>query len=104
MLLWASIRLDGIMTAEQRSETIARLREIHARTAAGISPLWGVGLGVMVLPTTPKETATDMAPDSSCSSSARRVCRRPTRAEARRRVAAVSPACVGRLVHAFRQQ
>ena len=29
MLLWASIRLDGIMTAEQRSETIARLREIQ---------------------------------------------------------------------------
>ncbi len=27
MLLWASIRLDGIMTADQRSETIARLRE-----------------------------------------------------------------------------
>ena len=30
MLLWASTRLEGIMTAEQRSRTIARLREIHA--------------------------------------------------------------------------
>jgi squalene-hopene/tetraprenyl-beta-curcumene cyclase len=29
MLLWASTRLDGLMTAEQRGETIARLRAIQ---------------------------------------------------------------------------
>ncbi len=29
MLLWASTRLDGVMTAEQRSKTLARLREIQ---------------------------------------------------------------------------
>ncbi len=29
MLLWASTRLDGIMTAEQRAKTLARLREIQ---------------------------------------------------------------------------
>jgi squalene-hopene/tetraprenyl-beta-curcumene cyclase len=29
MLLWASTRLDGLMTAERRSSTIARLREIQ---------------------------------------------------------------------------
>ena len=29
MLLWASTRLDGVMTAEQRAKTLARLREIQ---------------------------------------------------------------------------
>ena len=29
MLLWASTRLDGLMTAQERSTTIARLRELQ---------------------------------------------------------------------------
>jgi squalene-hopene/tetraprenyl-beta-curcumene cyclase len=29
MLLWASMRLDGVMTADQRAKTLARLREVQ---------------------------------------------------------------------------
>ena len=40
MLLWASTRLDGLITAEQRSSTIAGSARSSGPTAAGTSPRW----------------------------------------------------------------
>ena len=105
MLLWASTRLDGLMTAERRDATIDRLRAHPASRRRLEPPLAGL------VEASRRHAQRSRGPQ-------RRLCHRPGRLRPppggypgdrpgdppRRRLAAVAPAGLGPMVHPIRQQ
>jgi squalene-hopene/tetraprenyl-beta-curcumene cyclase len=79
MLLWASTRLDGLITADRRDATISRLRAVQRPDGGWSLPPWGHGSVAMARPMIPMLPATDMPRACPSSSSARPPSARPTR-------------------------
>ena len=79
MLLWASARLDGLMTADQRARRSTGSAHSSGPTAAGTCRRWGPGNGATARTTIPRPPATAMPRAWPSSSSARQESPRPTR-------------------------
>ena len=100
MLLWAAVRVDGLMTADERSATIARLRELQRADGGWNLPSLGSnGNGTTAAPTIPRRPVMDMPPGFRSSFCARPEFLRRTLAYGAGRLAAVESARLGPLVH-----